>query len=183
MSTSTKTVTRIATIGNKYGNVRIGENRNGIDCIIVDSLAPVVGEEDKFTTGFIPAGVVTAIINNDVKANLLILAIAKKLESVAVKRLSEDDALDPDKRKVIREFARDQAKRKVFGALKIKATYALRVAGEIYTKNDGTEGAYTTDWYELLTDTIRLSFGDKRDAYLACDADAFIGDSSAIEDF
>lgn len=169
-STSTKTVTRIAAIGNKYGNVRIGANSNGIKCVIVDSLAPIVGEEDKFTTGFVPVSVVAALINSDVKANLLIIAVAKKLASIAGKGFSNADVME-------------QATRKVFGALKIKATYALRVAGEVYTKADGTEGAYTTDWYELLTDTIRLSFGDKRDAYLACDADAFIEDSSAIEDF
>lgn len=183
MSTSTKTVTKIAAIGNKYGNVRIGENRYGMSCIIVDGLAPIVGEEDKSATGFIPVGAVYALINSDIKANILILAVAKKLESIALQRFTDDELRDPDKRKAIRDFATNQAKRKVLGALKIKATYALRVAGEVYTKTDGTEGAYTTDWYELLTDTIRLSFGDKRDAYLACDADAFIGDSSAIEDF
>lgn len=183
MSTTTKTVTRIAAIGNKYGNVRIGANSNDIKCIIVDSLAPIVGEEDKFATGFVPVSVVAALINNDFRASLLIASVAKKLESVAVKSLSKDDALDPVIRKGIRESAKEQATRKVFGALKIKATYALRVAGEVYTKADGSEGAYTTDWYELLTDTIRLSFGDKRDAYLACNADAFIEDNSAIEDF
>lgn len=169
-STSTKTVTRIATIGNKYGNVRIGTNSNNIKCIIVDSLAPIVGEEDKFATGFIPYNVISGKLNSDVRANLLIRAVAKKLISIGGKGFSMADVLD-------------QAVRKVIGALKVKCTYALRVAGEVYTKTDGTEGAYTTDWYELLTDTIHLSFGDKRDAYLACDVDAFIGDSSVIEDF
>lgn len=183
MSTSTKTVTRIATIGNKYGNVRIGENRNNVSCIIVDGLAPIVGEEDKFTTGFVPVGIVTALINSDFKASLLVACIAKKLESNAIKHLNEDDALDPVIRKQIREFTKDKAIRKVFGALRIKATYALHVAGEVYTKYDETEGVYTKDWYELLIDSVRISFGDKRDAYLACNADAFIEDSSAIEDF
>ena len=167
---SAEVVTSIAALGNKYGNVRIGANSNGIKCIIVDDLAPIVGEEGKFTTGFVPVSIIAALINSDVKSNLLILAVAKKLASIAGKGISNSDTIE-------------QATRKVFGALKIKATYALRVAGEIYTKADGTEGAYTTDWYELLTDTIRLSFGDKRDAYLACDADAFIEDKSVIEDF
>ncbi len=170
MSTSNKTVVRIAALGNKYGNVRIGVNCNDEKVIIVDDFAPIFGQDDKFNTGFIPYRVIIGKLNNDIRANLLIRAIAKKLISIGGKGFSVADVLD-------------QAVRKVMGALRVKCTYVLRAEGEVYTKADGTDGKYKTNWYELLDDDIHLSFGEKKEDYLNCNVDAFIGDESLIEDF
>lgn len=170
MSTSNKTVVRIATLGNKYGNIRIGTNPNDERVIIVDDFAPMFGQKDKFNTGFIPYRVISGKLNNDIRANLLIRAVAKKLIAIGGKGFSIADVLD-------------QAVRKVMSAVKVKCTYVLRAENEVYTKADGTEGKYTKNWYELLDDDIHISFGDKREDYLNCNVDAFIGDESLIEDF
>jgi len=169
MSTSSKTVIRVAALGNKWGNIRIRTNPYGEKVIIIDDFAPVVDQEDEFTTGYIPYKKVLGKLESDITANCLIRAVCKKLV-VSSKGLSTGDVLD-------------LAIRKVMSAIKVKCTYVLRVKDEVFTKSDGTEGKYKTNWYELIDDDIHLSFGDKREDYLNCNVDAFAGDKSLIEDF
>lgn len=169
MSTSNKTVTRIATLGNKWGNIHIGTNCYDAKVIILDDFAPVAEEEGKFITGYIPYKIIRGKLESDYKANLLIRAIAKKLV-VSSKGLSIGDVLD-------------LAIRKVMSAVKVKCTYVLRTEGDVFIKSDGTEAKYTKNWYELLDDDIHISFGDKKEDYLNCNVDAFMEDESIIEDF
>lgn len=168
VNTNAEVITSIAALGNKYHNVRIAKNQYDVKCIVIDNFAPQVNSEEK-GTAFVPVSIIISLLNSDVKAQMLILALAKKLANLAGKGVGLNDTIE-------------NATRTILGSLRIKANFDLRVAGQIFTKEDGTEGAYTSDWYQLDTDSIRLSFGEAKEAYQNCDPDYFIADS-AIEDF
>lgn len=168
VNTNAEVVTSIAALGNKYGNVRIAKNQYDVKCIVIDNFAPQINSEEK-GTAFVPVSIIISLLNSDVKAQMLILALAKKLANLAGKGVGLNDTIE-------------NATRTILGSLRIKANFDLRVAGQVFTKADGTEGAYTSDWYQLDTDSIRLSFGEAKEAYQNCDPDYFISDS-VIEDF
>lgn len=159
-----KNVVRIAEIANAYGNVRICANSAGVNCVVVPGLHP------NGTDGFVPVSVISAFLQSDVRSSRLVLAVCKTLAD-GIKGVRPAD------------FVND-AIRRVLAKMKIKVTYVLHQAGEVYTdEKTGETGAYTKDWYELQNETIRLSYGENKDAYLAGDASAFITESSMIEDF
>ena len=159
-----KNIVRIAAIANAYGNVRICLDRYGTNSLVVPGLRP----DD--TDGFIPISIIRAFLESDVRSSRLVLAVCKALAD-GIKGVRPTD------------FVND-AIRRILAKMKIKATYILHQAGEVYTdEKTGETGAYTKDWYELDTQSIRLSYGENKDAYLNCDASAFIAESSMIEDF
>lgn len=165
------TFTTIANLATKSGNIRIGENNHGVKCLIINGIRPVY-DSDELISDMIPASIIIAILRQDVKANLLILAIAKELKDSAGKGISVSDCTE-------------LATRSVLNRLRIKCTYILRKEGDKYTTTDGEEREYTTNWYQLDTDSIKLSFGEHKSAYETLDAKYFIGNNeiSGIEDF
>lgn len=161
----TNPITRIATVANKRGSVRIANNSNDVKCLVIDGFAP----DDKVC--FVPVSIVLGKLLSDIKSNLLLIAISKELAKNVAKGINASDC-------------RDQAVRALLSKLRIKGDFNHHTAGEVFTKEDGTESAYTTDWDELDADTIKFSYGELRADYDACNAKAFIaGSNDVVEDF
>ena len=166
-------VTRIASVATKRGNVRISTTERGIKCLVVPGFRP--NDEDGFVT---IGAVIGKLLGKDIKTNRLYNAIINKLVEMNNKDLP--DGVD----KVTAKECQDPALRMLLSKLRIKADYILRVAGEVFTKEDGSEGSYAKDWYQLDEDSITFSYGEYKEAYLACDPTPFIGsESDVIEDF
>lgn len=161
----TNTITRIATVANKRGSVRIANNSNDVKCLVIDGFAP----DDKVC--FVPVSIVLGRLLTDVKSNLLLISISKELAKNAGKGINANDC-------------REQAIRALLSKLRIKGDFNHHTAGEVFTKEDGTESAYTTDWDELDADTVKFSYGELKSAYESTDAKAFVaGSNDVVEDF
>lgn len=159
-----KNVVRIAAIANAYGNVRIYPDKYGTNSLVVPGFRP----DD--TDGFVPISIIRAFLESDVRSSMLVVAVCRTLAD-GIKGVRPTDFIN-------------DAIRRILAKMKIKGTYILHRAGEVYTdEKTGETGAYTKDWYELDTKSIRLSYGENKDAYRNCDTSAFITESSMIEDF
>ena len=159
-----KNVVRIAAIANAYGNVRISPDKYGTNSLVVPGFRPDDAD------GFVPISIIRAFLESDARSSLLVVAVCRALAD-GIKGVRPTDLVN-------------DAIRRILSKMKIKGTYILHQAGEVYTdEKTGETGAYTKDWYELDTKSVRLSYGENKDAYLNCDVSAFITESSMIEDF
>lgn len=165
-------VVRIAEIGNAYGNINTYVNDNGITLVVIKGMKPDDNNE------FVPLSLLKAKLMEDFVSRELIVATSTAL----AERIN--DALSEDAPRVRPSKCAADALRSIVGKMRIKGTYIHHKPGETYVdKATGETGAYTKDWYELDTQSVKLSYGEHRDAYKALDASAFISDSSSIEDF
>lgn len=170
----TNTITRIATVATKRGSVRIANNSNDVKCLVIDGFAP----DDKVC--FVPVNVVVGkLLGKSVKSLMLYNAIAKKLMDDANKNKPKGAT-----KATIKE-CQDPALRLLLSKLGIKGSFVHHIAGEVFTKEDGTEGVYTKDWDELDCDTVTFSYGQYKEAYENCDPTPFIngGEDDVVEDF
>lgn len=155
-----KTVVSIAEIK----RVRVRENNNGVNCLVMDNFKPTK-DGDK-TVDYIPISIIIALLRSDLKSNILILSIAKALQKSG-ENISLNDCVET-------------AIRIVLTHLKIKAEYNLHTPEEEYKPGCN----YTTNWYQIDSDSIKFSYGQHKTAYQNCDAEYFIKDNkTVVEDF